>query len=194
LQPYSQIEYQKIKPNKKAMDYYLVVYSSNEDEDFGTVTLPRDWDYYIFRSGNYVDEVEIPVLKMSKGRFEDYQSSLLILCSEKLKNIVELNKSPDDIIQWFSVKIDSEEYGILNYFILHFPNVPDVLNREKTIFNTYDPEYVIKPHFDLMKVRKYHIFTYYTESVHTWVVSEKMKSEIQKAGITGIDFAPLSVS
>jgi hypothetical protein len=124
-------------------------------------------------------------LSLTDGDFVDYFASDLgcRLCSRRLKALLQAHASAMDVLQWLPVEVTS---GIetKEYFILHFPSPPDILDREKTIFAGTA---VIKPVLSKQKIAGHKVLTYSEGGNLPLFVSDDVKSAIVEAGFTGLN-------
>ena len=119
-----------------------------------------------------------------KGYVADLASSNITsrLCSPKLFSILDSFSSN---ILWLPVTLTrgDEKY---NYYFMHFPDVPDVLDKDKT---TYAGDLFLQPHIVSAKVGNLDIFALRKEGSVIYVRSEVRKAIIE-SGCTGIKFEP----
>lgn len=169
---------------------YADVYSPK----IGSVSIPKDFNPYVFKHGNVVVFDKVPVLNLKDGDFGDYLPAVgLNICSNKLKTTIELNKADVDTLQWFEVVIENEELERRKYQILHFPEVKDLLDGEKTIFSGVQREIVVKPYFKLEAIIGCNIFAY-PGRMNSWAVSEFMKKKIEQSQCSGIMFSKITTA
>ena len=77
------------------------------------------------------------------------------------------------------------------YYFLHFPKNIPVINKDRSIFAG---NMVVKVVLDTQLVSHLSIFTLPDEVGRTLFVSEKLKIELEKNEITGIEFKPIEIS
>lgn len=107
------------------------------------------------------------------------------ICSPKLRSIIDDNLTKfDSEIQWLEMLIENKETGkIEEYYYLHFPEVCDTLNMEKTLFSPSGiPAIAV---FDYNKVKNRSIFNCPKGEAYT-IVSKSLKDAIFKAKCSGI--------
>ena len=126
------------------------------------------------------------------GIFADYLANELggRLCSQRLKEVIELHKSPSDEIGWLQVDVVGDKQR-MPYALLHFPSNADVLDISKTKFVG---SLIIKPTFDKLKVQKHRIFGLPSEESHRTYVSAAMRLAIEAAEMTGLGFSAKRLS
>jgi hypothetical protein len=165
--------------------YYFLHYTTEETLGFGYTEEVYEFDH--LKEGQRYENWVPPTFMLKNGGYADYQVNDLDwpLCSEKLKNIIEQYASPHDIIQWLGARVVSQEGEKRDYYVLHLPDRPDVLNKKKTVFAAEDV--VIKPYFSGKAVSNHCVFSYPDGGFHV-VVSEEVLDAILSAGCTGLDF------
>ncbi|MBD3673729.1 MAG: hypothetical protein HUJ26_09420 [Planctomycetaceae bacterium] len=162
-----------------------------EDYDYGVArTIERKGPFYLPYTG-FVEDWEPLVLRLTEGESCDYLSSNLgcRLCSGKLKNIFEDGAASTDKLQWLPVEVQSDAES-LTYWILHFPDPPDVLDLEKSILAG---DFVVKPVFAREKLYDHAVFSYPEAGELTFFVSEPVKCTIENASCTGLELSPAPV-
>lgn len=133
------------------------------------------------------------LLDLREGAYPDYLASNLgrRLCSEKLKAILSDGASPDDKLQWLPLNVrDGRESRA--YYLLHFPDPPDILDKRKTIFAAKDV--VVKPVFLGKALEDHRVFTYRKNEGLPLFVVDEIKRELENKQCTGIDFLPVPVN
>ncbi len=171
---------------KKQKKYYFL----HCVEDIGGIGYaPADEDYEFFFMRDRLFSEWTPIsFHLKDGGFVDYQPNDVgwSLCSKKLKDIIQQNASPNDIIQWLEIVVIGPESERRNYYVLHFPESLDVLDKKKTVFAAENV--VVKPYLDLESVGKHRVFKY-QGTIKRFVVSEEVKAAILKADCIGIEFS-----
>ncbi|MFH6987914.1 imm11 family protein [Flavobacterium collinsii] len=128
----------------------------------------------------------------------DYQPNdfLWPLMSERLRSVVQASLAGNEHIDWVDCKVrkGNEER---TYYILRFNKILDVLNMEETSF-VNGTDRIIRPVFSYSKIKDYSIFTK-PSFQDLWripsalYISEKLKKEIEKEKLTGLDFSKVPV-
>lgn len=128
----------------------------------------------------------------------DYQPNdfLWPLMSERLKSVVEVNLTGNENIDWIDCKVrkGKEER---TYYILRFNKMLDVLNMDETRF-VNGTDHIIKPVFSASKIKDFTVFVK-PSFENLWkipsalYISEKLKKEIQKMKLSGLDFSNVAV-
>ena len=126
----------------------------------------------------------------------DYQPNNLAwpLISERMKDLINSNLTGKEGIVWIKANINGG--GELKaYYVPRFTKKLDVIDQEKTLF-VPGTSHIIKPVFSFVKVLNYNLFfapQEYWEITSGLYVSEKLKNELQKAKLTGVDFEKITV-
>jgi hypothetical protein len=152
-----------------------VAYSDNADEliflpDTGSV---ESWN-----------EIE---LTLSDGGFADYLANDIggRLCSDRLNDILAAHASAKDKIQWLKVHVNSEEEH-RTYHLLHFPDPPDVINKQESILADH---FVVKPVLSKQAVSGHSVFSYVNAGSLPLFVTDSVRDAILKSSCTGIEFS-----
>lgn len=132
------------------------------------------------------------VLDLREGYYADYQGSDLAwrLCSDRLREILDDATGELDVFQWLPVTVISESEDRA-YYILHFPEPPDVLGVAETLYAA--PNLVIKPAFRRNAMTDHSVFSYPANDGLSLFVTDTVKGRIEAAGCTGLEFWPMRV-
>ena len=129
----------------------------------------------------------------------DYQSNCLAwpLMSEKLKTIVSNHLTGDEGITWIKAKVFAYDDS-RDYYLPKFQSRMDVLDEQKTRFSPSAPDSIVIPVFSLKKISKFAMFhvpyKYMWRITSAMYINNKMKKDIQKNKIIGIQFEEAPVS
>ena len=177
-------------PSQTCMARVMTVYYQicfDEDGVFGVAKTIEKGDLFTLPYSGDVEGWQPLILDLIEGDFADYLSSNLgcRMCSKRLKDIFDAHASSDDKFQWLPVIV---RRGIKQciYSILHFPNPPDVLNKDKSIFAG---EFVVKPVLSKSAVGKHQVFSYPKAGELKLFVSKQVKIAIEAAGCTGLELS-----
>ena len=131
-------------------------------------------------------------LTVDEGVPTDYLANNLgvRLCSPRLRAILDQAAGPADELQWLDARV-IDEHGSRPYHVLHFPTVPDVLDRERTIW--VDDELVVMPVIASGKVADHRIFTIPGGGGRI-IVANDVRLAIRAARCTGITFSRVAVT
>ena len=126
--------------------------------------------------------------------FEDYQAVVhgFRMCSQRMKDLFENNKSPEDKIQWLdtTVTFNGETRP---YYVLHFYEDTDVIDP---ILSRWNPE---RKHYDALpkvyareKIGNLNIFSFPRDTIGLTVRAFLVK-EIKRQKMTGMTWEPTIV-
>ncbi len=176
-------------------DYFQLLYAEEEDyEPYGVGYAPPDTDLFLLPpSGERAGTWKPLTLKLRDGTFADYLANNCCtrLCSERLMNILEQNRSPKDAVQWFDVTVVGSGGERRKYRALHFPEDYAIVNTAKSIMNG---DIVVKPVFDARAVSEHRLFTLPKDMGLTMFVSAELKAAIEAAKLTGMSFSKVRVA
>ncbi|MDX6187748.1 hypothetical protein SGQ83_00150 [Flavobacterium sp. Fl-318] len=130
--------------------------------------------------------------------WEDYLPNNIgfALMSDRLKAIVDLHLTGQEDIDWINCKVWANATFKI-YYILRFNRKLDVLDIENTKYIP-NSNRILKPCYSLLKVNFYNVF-HEELSDNLWqinifiIISEKLKKDIQKGKLTGIEFGKVTV-
>jgi len=167
--------------------YYFL--ESAEDDAIGMATAPENYSFDVLSEGVSYEDWEPVPFTLQDGIFADYQLNDLdwTLCSAKLKSVIDGNAAKDDVIQWLDAMVVDQNGKEARYYILHLPYRPEVLDREKTI---RDDEFIDTPVLDLRLVKNHRVFSYSGAGSRV-IVAEEVKTAIERAKCTGMEFWPV---
>src|SRR5262249_15934717 len=88
---------------------------------------------------------------VEKGEVTDYLANSLAfrLCSAKLRDLIDANRSPTDDTQWLASELTLPNGTHVPYAVLHFPTVSDVLHESRSVVSG---SMLVKPVLDAAKV------------------------------------------
>jgi hypothetical protein len=134
------------------------------------------------------------ILKLQSGRPVDYLPNTLIwhLCSARMKDLLDKCRQQEDDYRWVSVTVMYQGQR-LPYFALWFPNVPDVLDHEKTLLID-GQDYVRIPVFLATAVEKRSLVIFQKSDHPRLYLSEVVKRMLINADFTGMVFTPYNIS
>lgn len=178
--------------------YYQILYGGVEggDDGYGVAYLPIGQAvggcfhapriFHLPYIG-VVTEWKTLTLELRDGGYPDYLASNIgsRMCSTRLKDILQSLAAPIDELHWLPIEVTLGTES-RPYWILHFPNPPDVLNKERTIFAGCC---VVKPVLAKEVVGNHQVFSYPRAGQLKLFVSEQVKRAIEAAGCTGGHFS-----
>lgn len=169
--------------------FYKILF--DENGVFGVAQTIEKHDLFTLPYSGVVEDWQPIVLDLREGEFADYLASNLgcRMCSDRLRSILKAHASPDDELQWLPVIV---RRGVeqRSYSILHFPNPPDVLNKEKTIFAG---EFVVKPVLSKIAIGNHRVFSFPKGGELPLFADEQAKLAIEAAGCTGLEASHTAV-
>ena len=109
------------------------------------------------------------------------------LCSQRFRDAIVELKGPDDEIQWLPADViyNGDTY---EYFIMHFPNLPDTIDKAKSLYDFRGDVYI--PTFQHWMPNGYRIFRHLPNGPMGWFIDMKVKLEFKKRGFTGLAYDP----
>lgn len=126
--------------------------------------------------------------------FEDYQSIVhgCRLCSQQMKDLFEISKSPEDKIQWLDVTV-TWNGETRPYYILHLYEDTDVVDPVLSRWNPERKHYdEINLTYDREKIGNHNIFSYPGNFLGLTVRAFIIK-EIKRLKMTGMTWEPAIV-
>jgi hypothetical protein len=128
--------------------------------------------------------------ELRDGGFVDYQPDVrgFLLCSERLRDVLEASKGPLDVVQWLPVSLKRPSDEARPYWILHFPERPDLLDHELSHFHEGR---LLKGVLSLRKAQGHHVVPTLEARFTTFMVSATVREAILAADCTGIIFDPI---
>jgi hypothetical protein len=171
-------------------NYYKVLFQEEESLGIGHTVESRDL-FFLPDTGT-VDGWQPLVLELREGDYPDYLACNLgcRLCSERLKDILQSRASPSDVLEWLEVVVRKQGQE-RRYFILHFPQAPDVLDKKKTIFAG---DFVVKAVLSKDAVAGHQVFAYPKCGCLPLFISEEVSRAIDEEQCTGMEFSKLPVA
>jgi len=134
-------------------------------------------------------EVEQIKVKLDNNVFGDFFSTnIMNIYSEKLQQIIEKHKSPNDYIEWFEVNVYNDEES-RKYYALHFTKLFDLIDYDKSY--CYN-DVVIIPTYRKELVKEHNIFLKSKYSDFP-IVCQTIKDEIEKNNLIGMSFNEVKI-
>jgi len=161
-----------------------------EADEFGIVRAPDDFELPWFEQAQARREWSPIRLTLHEGGFADAHGGNLtrVVYSELFRGIVESHKAAEDSIEWmkFEVAANGETR---DYYVPVFPDCPDILHREKSIFAG---DFVVKPVIDSRKVGTRQVLAFDPNS-DRFFVSDKIRQALILAGCRGVEFSKVAM-
>lgn len=129
--------------------------------------------------------------ELDKPRWSDYLTARFgfRLCSPRLRDAVTQSLGPLDRVQWLDAWVSNGRER-RQYFGLHFPACPEVLDRKLTTF-VRGTDHIIQAVLDWRLIADRHLFQ---ASPYHLVVSDEARRRIDGAGCNGIEYEAIVVS
>jgi hypothetical protein len=172
------------------MSYYELLFQ--EEKHLGVGQTVDKQDVFHLPDAGKVDGWKPLLLDLKDGDYPDYLASNLgcRLCSERLRAILQTHASSSDILEWLEVTVrkQGEERP---YFVLHFPQPPDVLDKKKTIFAG---SFVVKAVLSREAATGHQVFAYPKCGCLPLFISEEVKQAIQAEQCIGMEICKMPVA
>ncbi len=168
-------------------DYFYLHFA--DDPRFAVAHAPDDpaLDKRLSAPG-VVGDWNVLRFELEPGEIADYlpNSFAYRLCSEKLRVVLDRTRAPFDFVQWLPAVV-SRDGTERQYSILHFPEVPAVVDIARTIMAG---PVIVKAHLDRKLVDGHRLFGFPEETLRL-VVAQDVKRQIEAAACSGIVFSKL---
>jgi len=118
-----------------AKDYQIFQMLPNEDMRIGTAIAGEKWPILILPKSGMCEKWCVPQLKLHDGCLADFLTTNIAidLFSERLRSIMAAHAGMADTLQWLQAEVITLERHF-TYYALNFPEKPDLLDRDKTVF------------------------------------------------------------
>lgn len=110
------------------------------------------------------------------------------LCSPRLRAVLDSKRGAKDQLQWLAALVRDRQ-GAREYSILHFPDLPDVLDPQRTI--KARGWFVVKPVIALNSTDGHTVFSFAGAKTRV-IVSDTVRRAIIEAECSGVDFSPIT--
>jgi hypothetical protein len=172
-------------------DYFYLHFVVEE----GLATARAPYDFEVSRrlmDGNEVTDWEPLRFELDEGAVVDYLANTFAyrLCSERLRDVLEGGRGAPDVVQWLSAIVVDQRGRELPYWVLHFPTVPQVLNRSRSLLAG---PMVVKAVLDRQLIDGHRLLTL-PKDLTTLMLADQVKSAIEAAGCTGMKFSPIPMA
>jgi hypothetical protein len=173
-------------------DYYEILFQ--EETHLGVGYTVAESDLFFLPDTGKVKNWNPIILELRDGQYPDYLASDLgcRLCSKRLKDVLAAEASASDSLQWLDVLVRTQ-YEERLYFILHFPEPPDVLDKRKTIF-AGDTDVVVKAVLSRDAVTGHKVFAYPKCGCLPLFISKDVKRRIRVEKCTGMDIPKVPIA
>ncbi|MHC4867254.1 MAG: hypothetical protein ACYTEX_24530 [Planctomycetota bacterium] len=96
---------------------------------------------------------------------------------------MERCKSEKDVLQWLDAEVESETGEKRRYYILHFPELQDLLDKRKS---KYVGNMLTKHIVDTKACAGHEIFSYVGGGKLSFIASQRVREELKKAKCSGL--------
>ena len=143
-------------------------------------------------SGGWIDDWSRLRFQLGKGIVVDYLANSFAyrLCSDVLRRTLDSRRSPVDVVQWLPAIVSDPMGKELPYSILHFPEVPNVLNLTKSVLSG---PMIVKAWLDGRLVDGHRIFSFPQDTLRL-VIAGEVKAAIESSRCTGMKFSRVPVA
>lgn len=93
-------------------------------------------------------------------------------------------------MQWLPTLVRSRDGHELPYWVLHFPEVPQVIDVSKSVMVG---SMIVKAYLDANLVDQHRVFSFPNESLRLVIASE-VKESIEMAGCSGMKFSMVPIA
>ncbi len=105
--------------------------------------------------------------------------------NEDLKNLIQEIIPVDYPLEFYPIRVKSEEYGDKIYYLIHFKTIFDVIDKKNSVWVVNS---IAKPWIDYKKVEDLDFFNS-SYAINTIMVSDKIKKLMQQRKLdVGIEF------
>ncbi len=172
-------------------NYYDILPGASVGGQAGVAYIKNYTGLNLLPKQGLVKEWKTKYFSLKNGGYTDYLPANIgcRLCSEKMRDILDRCKSEKDVLQWLNAEVESETGEKRHYFILHFPVLEDVLDKKKSKYvRNILTNQVINPKACV----GHDVFSYIEESTISFIVSQRVREELKKAGCKGLVYLQMS--
>ena len=179
------------------MKYYKLYYSDEEIDEVECgvgILLEKYKKQYRLLEDNIgkildIEQFKGMIFTIKEGAFFDLlPTNVGRLYSPKLMSIIDKYKNEHDCMQWIKVSVYLNDI-CKDYYILHFCEIEDMIDKKKSF---YSAGVLVKPIFKYELLSK-HCIAIEDEYSETPIICEKLKQEIEKEKIKGVDFRKVKI-
>lgn len=167
-------------------NFYYVHWADKPGHAVAKGAVDREVDDRLIAGGS-VRQWDAPTFRLDMGVAVDYlaNSSAWRLCSQRLREVLDSNRGDRDVLQWLPVSVVDAAGAQLPYWVLHFPEVPDVIHKTRSVFSG---SVLVKACIDTGLATGHRVFTLSRYGVYL-VIAGQVKTAVAEAGCTGIEFS-----
>lgn len=169
----------------KKKSFYCILLKDNKK--LGVLYAPKGTDTRFGEEVSPVDNYKNMVFELRNGQYAPFMCANVApsFVNEELKQLIKEALPGDYPLEFFPIKVKSEEFGDRLYYMLHFRKIFDVIDEEHSDRALGS---ITKPCIDYEKAKDLDFFnsTAYTDS---FIVSDKLKRLMKKRKLDiGIEF------
>jgi hypothetical protein len=171
---------------------YFNLIMDAKDKIGGTLYAPKETDTLLIKDAKEVIGWRNLVFTLKNGIYTPYHMANIgcNLLSDEFKDTIEEFIPNDYPVEFLPVKVQSEEYGEKQYYIMHFKIIFDVIDPKNTIY-VPETKSIIKLCLDKEKVKDLDIFNS-QPAINDIIVSDNLRKAIKKNKLDfGIEFSQL---
>ncbi len=144
----------------------------------------------LLRRAGSISDWRVLTLELGPGKEVDYlaNSFAFRLCSQRLQAAIDQSRSPVDVLNWLPCRVVRRDRSVVAYSILHFPEVPDVLDHDKSI---HSGPVLVKAVLNKQLAERHHVFGFPRDSLRL-IVNEALRTTIENMGLTGMTFSKVA--
>ena len=175
------------------MKYYEII-SNGYDKRKGVLYVNEPYDYPIVKDGQEVEGLEKLVFELRDGEYAHFHMCVggANVVDEELKKLFEQYCNHNPYIEFLPIKVNSDKYGERLYYIVHFKDICDVIDKEHTMYlkgETYNC--ITRLAIEHEKAEGLHVFNS-RPAIQDVIVSEDVYKEMRNRKLDqGIEFCPL---
>lgn len=158
----------------------------------GVLYAPKGTDTLLIQDAKEIFEWDKLIFSLVNGIYMPYHAANIgcNLIDYELKKIIKKYIPENYPIEFLPVKVQSNEYGEREYYIIHFKIIFDVIDPINSLYVEGNKN-IIKPCLDFNKVKYLDIFNS-RPAINDIIISERLKKEIIKHKLNiGMEFSQL---
>lgn len=173
--------------------YYEILIDGYSKE--GVLCAPVDCDSRFAIDGFPLPDITGISFVLKNGCYADYMMADVSgrFVSGQLRELFKSYLKPFQKVLFVPVQVKSEQYGDRIYYLMHFEEVYDVIDKENSKYvGEGEHRSLTVPCFDYLKIKGMDIFIWDNLSIGL-VVSEKVRKEMKKKKMTmGIELVQMA--
>ncbi len=173
------------------INYYKILFGAGIGGLSGVAYIRNYSELSLLPEQGWVKGWETKYFTLRDGTYTDYLTANIgcRLCSEKLRDILERCKSDKDVLQWLDAEVVSETGEKRRYYLLHFPEPEDLLDKTKC---GYSGKILTRHAIDIKASAGHEVFSYIGGSTVSFIATPKVREELKNAGCSGLIYLRFS--